>query len=228
MHATHERPRTGRREEQLHAGGVCRLTLVFCAALTLTACGNGSGVGATAGAASQEASTPVATPEPTADATPEPTSTPEPTAEPTPLTTTFAVGDVITITEDGEPWADFTVLEVSETAEFADPDGFYNDTPQTDGYVFLNALVRYEAIVGGVDYNPFDFQVFVDGQAVDGFAFAINAPEPQLSSGTLPAGRTAEGWLLYEVPPAGEVLLSYSGNVFIDEEPIFEVVLRDD
>ena len=229
MYVTRDRPLTGRRDGLLHAGAASRLALMMCAALTVAACGAESGVGSTAGAASAAGtSTPIATPEPTAEATPQPTATPEPTTEPTPETTTFAVGDVITITQDGEPWADFTVLEVSETAEFADPDGFYNDTPQTDGYVFLNALVRYEAIAGGVDYNPFDFQVFVDGRAVDGFTFAINAPEPQLSSGTLPAGRSAEGWLLYEVPPEGEVLLSYSGNLFLDEEPIFEVVLRDE
>jgi hypothetical protein len=80
--------------------------------------------------------------------------------------------------------------------------------------------------VNGVDYNPFDFQIFVDGQAVDSWAFVINGPEPALSSGTLPEGRSAEGWLVYEVPAAGEVLLSYSGNMFLDEAPVFEVVLR--
>lgn len=217
--------RNRERQPYVRAGGTAALILLTAA---LAACGTESGVGASAGAASAAvASAAAPTPEPTDDPTPEPTSTPEPTAEPTPQTTTFAVGDVITVTEDGEPWADITVLEVSEAAEFADPDGFYNDTPQTDGYVFLSARVRYEAIAGGVDYNPFDFQVFVDGQAVDGYTFAINAPEPQLSSGTLPAGRTAEGWLLYEVPPEGEVLLSYTGNVFLDEEPVFEVVLRE-
>lgn len=217
---------TSSRPKPIGAGAV--LTLVLFAGLTLAACATGTGVEATADAASRDAvPTRSVTPEPTADPTPDPTPEPEPTAEPTPETTTFAVGDVITITQDGEPWADFTVLEVSEAAEFVDPDGFYNDTPQTDGYVFLSALVRYEAIADGVHYNPFDFQVFVDGRAVDGFAFAVNAPEPELSSGTLPAGRTAEGWLLYEVPPEGEVLLSYSGNVFMDEAPIFEVVLRD-
>ncbi len=104
---------------------------------------------------------------------------------------------------------------------------FYNDTPNTAGYVYLAARVRYEAIANGVDYNAFDFQVFVDGRAVDGYAFAINGPQPDLGSGTLPAGRVAEGWLLYEVPPTGQVLLSYTGNIFLDEEPVFEVVLRD-
>lgn len=164
---------------------------------------------------------------PSAEPTEAPAATPEPTPVPTPESRTYGVGDVITITENGDPWADFTVLEVAEAAEFVDPDGFYNDTPQTDGYVYLTAKVRYEAIASGVDYNPFDFQIFVDGQAVDSLAFAINGPEPELSSGTLPAGRTAEGWLLYEVPPTGEVLLSYTGNMFLDEEPVFEIVLRE-
>jgi hypothetical protein len=166
--------------------------------------------------------------EPTSAATrrPTPEGTPRPTPAPTPASSTFGVGEVITITEGGEPWADFTVVEVTEATEFVDPAGYFNDTPSTDGYVYLAARVRYEAIANGVDYNPFDFQVFVDGQAIDGYAFASNGPEPDLGSGTLPAGRVAEGWLLYEVPPAGRVLLSYTGNMFLDEEPVFEVVLR--
>lgn len=195
--------------------------------LILAACG-GTGVETESQSDASTAATPQ---QPTATeanatvpATPE--ATPEPTPEATPLSTTFGVGEVVTITEDGDPWADFTVLEVQEVAEFEDPDGFYNDTPSTEGYVYLTAFVRYEAIASGVDYGPFDFQVFVDGRAVDNFAFAINGPEPELGSGTLPAGRVAEGWMLFEVPPTGEVLLSYSGNMFLDEEPIFEVVLR--
>jgi hypothetical protein len=201
-----------------------RPTAWVLSALLLAGCATGTSV------STNEADS-TATPEPTVEATPEPTEeatpTDRPTPEPTPQSTTFAVGDVITITQDGEDWADFTVLEVNEATEFVDPEGFFNDEPQTAGYVFLSAKVRYEAIASGVDYNPFDFQIFVDGQAVDNVAFAINGPEPELSSGTLPAGRTAEGWLLYEVPPTGKVLLSYSGNVFLDEEPLFEVVLRD-
>lgn len=190
----------------------------------VTACG--SGTSATVDPVNAT-STPSAVTSNEPDPTEAPEATPDPTPEPTPVSQTYGVGDVITITENGDPWADFTVVEVREDAEFVDPDGFFNDTPQTDGYVYLSAKVRYEAIVSGVDYNQFDFQIFVDGQAVDNLAFAINAPEPGLSSGTLPAGRTAEGWLLYEVPPTGEVLLSYTGNMFLDEEPVFEVVLRE-
>jgi hypothetical protein len=193
--------------------------IALAAAILLSACGTGTGTTAraTASATSGQAT---ATPRATAAVTP------VATAEPTPGTSTYAVGDVITITEDGEPWADFTVLEVQVAAEFIDPDGYFNDTPQTSGYVFVAANVRYTALTDGVSYGSFDFQVFVDGRAVEGFTFALNGPEPDLSSGTLPSGRVAEGWLLYEVPPTGEVLLSYSGNVFLNEAPIFEVVLR--
>ena len=48
-----------------------------------------------------------------------------------------------------------------------------------------------------------------------------------LPVGTLSQGSAAEGWLLYEVPPTGEVRLSYSDPATLDEPPIFEVVLRE-
>jgi hypothetical protein len=185
-----------------------------------------------AGCSGQAANLSAATATETAAATPTPTETaaptPSPTATPaaTPKSTTYAIGDEITITQDGDPWANFTVVEVRQAKEFADPDGFYNDTPQTAGYVYVAANVKYEAIVDGVDYNPFDFQIFVADKAVDNVAFAINGPKPELSSGTLPKGRTAEGWLLYEVPPTGKVVLSYTGNMFANDAPVFEVVLR--
>ena len=47
-----------------------------------------------------------------------------------------------------------------------------------------------------------------------------------LSSGTLPKGRKPSGWLVYEVPAKGQILLSYKGNMFSDAAPVFEVVLR--
>jgi hypothetical protein len=156
-----------------------------------------------------------------------PSFVPEPTVEPsasTPTTLTYAVGDVINITQDSDPWAEFTVLEVKQ--KFVDPAGYFNDKPQTKGYVFLTADVRYDALTDGVDYNPFDFQIFVDGLAVETFAYASNGPKPELSSGTLPSGRSAQGWLLYEVPATGKVLLSYGANMFTSGPPVFEVVLR--
>ena len=33
-------------------------------------------------------------------------------------------------------------------------------------------------------------------------------------------------WVVYEVPAKGRVLMSYTGNMFSDEGPVFEVVVR--
>jgi len=166
-----------------------------------------------------------------AEGTPHPSS--EPTIseaasnEPTPTTTTYAVGDRITMVQDGRPSAEFIVLEVREASEFMAPDGLTGDTPQTSGYVFLALSVRYEALADGARYGSFQFQVLVDGQPLGNPGSAIHGPEPVLPVGTLSQGSAAEGWLLYEVPPTGEVRLSYSDPATLDEPPIFEVVLRE-
>jgi hypothetical protein len=76
-----------------------------------------------------------------------------------------------------------------------------------------------------VDYNPYDWQVFADGEAVDNSAFVMNGPKPDLSSGSLPKGRVAKGYVVYEVPAKGQVLMSYGGT-FSSEAPVFEVVIR--
>jgi hypothetical protein len=60
-----------------------------------------------------------------------------------------------------------------------------------------------------------------------GGTFLMNGPEPQLSMGTLPNGRTASGWLVYEVPVSGELRLSYKNPwLFGNAGPVFEVLLR--
>ncbi len=70
-------------------------------------------------------------------------------------------------------------------------------------------------------------RVFADGMAVDGTTFTLHGPEPDLGSGSLPKGRKAAGWLVYEVPKSGEVLLSYGSTFnFTDAPPLFEVLLR--
>ena len=166
-----------------------------------------------------------------AEGTPHPSSEPSvsdaPSTEPSPTTTTYAVGDVITMAQEGRPSAEFTVLEVREATEFMAPDGMTGDSPQTSGYVFLALSVRYEALADGARYGSFQFQVLVDGQPVGKVATAIHGPEPVLTVGTLSQGSIAEGWLLYEVPPTGVVRLSYSDPATLDDPPIFDVVLRD-
>jgi hypothetical protein len=85
----------------------------------------------------------------------------------------------------------------------------------------------HRALQDGVSYGSIDWQAFNNGQAVDGCTFLMNGPEPQLSMGTLPNGRTASGGLVYEVPAPGELRLSYENPwLFGNSGPVFEVLLR--
>jgi hypothetical protein len=160
-----------------------------------------------------------------------PTATPTSPATPTPEPSnadagpkTFAPGDTITVTSNGDDWATIVVSKVAYKKSYKGT--YYTDTPKTKGDVFVQLFVTYTALTDGVDYNQFDWQVFADGVAIDDFTFVTNGPEPTLASGTLPKGRKAQGWLVYEVPAKGEVLLSYQANMFSDEGPVFEVKLR--
>lgn len=83
-------------------------------------------------------------------------------------------------------------------------DGYFSDTPSVPGNIFLAVNLTYTALADGFSYNPFDWQVFVDGVAVSGTAFVLNGPEPDLGSGSLPKGRKAAGWIVYEVAPRGK------------------------
>lgn len=60
---------------------------------------------------------------------------------------------------------------------------------------------------------------------VDSYAFTIHGPQPDLGSGQLPAGRTAGGWIVYEVPAQGEIILAYAPN--FDGPPVIEITLRE-
>jgi hypothetical protein len=202
--------------------------LIVVLAAALTACSGTSAQKAadTASPSTTNASTASDSETPTLPPTEEPTPTDEPTPEPT-QQTTFGIGDKVVLTQNADDWAQFTVLKVEQAKLYKDPQGYFNDTPQQKGDVFLAAQVEYVALANNVDYNPFDFQVFVDDQALNNpEAFVSNGPKPELGSGTLPKGRKAVGWLTYEVPAKGKVLLSYSANRFSDDAPVFEVVLR--
>ena len=86
--------------------------------------------------------------------------------------------------------------------------------------------MTYHALADGATYNPFDWQVFCNDEAVDDYTFVSDGPEPTLNSGTLPKGRKAKGWLVYEVPAKGRCVLSYGANSFIDQGAVFEVLIR--
>jgi hypothetical protein len=139
-------------------------------------------------------------------------------------TYTAQLGEAVTITSDGDNWASVTVSKVSTHSCYG-CSSFLPDKPKK-GYVYLQAWVTYKALANNVDYNPFDWSVFVNDVAADDYTFVSNGPDPALSSGTLPKGRSAKGWLVYEVPKTGRVVLSYGSNRFSDQPPVFEVVLR--
>lgn len=168
-----------------------------------------------------------AVPLPTEEPTPEPTPTerPTPTATPEPETQVAAVGETVAITCGGTDCLRITATEPSFAQLYPDPEGFYADEPQITGNVFMQVFVEYEAISSAANYNPFDWAVFADGRAVDSYAFTTNGPKPELNSGQLPAGRSASGWLVYEVPAAGEIILAYAPN--FEGPPVFEVTVRE-
>lgn len=166
-----------------------------------------------AGATPSRTTGPVATPRPVET----PTVTPEPTGA------TFAPGDTITVTRNGAKWAEVTITKVAAKASYAG--AYYTDKPAS-GNVYLQFYVTYSALVDGVTYNPYDWQMFVDDVAVTSYTFVQNGPKPALGSGTLPTGRKAQGWIVYEIPKTGRVVFSYGGIGFTNDAPIFEVVLR--
>jgi hypothetical protein len=125
------------------------------------------------------------------------------------------------VTCGGDPCLEITVTDPSFHDLYVDPDGYFNDEPQIDGYVFMQVFIEYVALADAASFNQFDWDVFVDGRIIDNWAFATNGPEPTLSSGQLPSGRTASGWALWEVPAAGDVVLAYAPN--FDGPPVFEI-----
>lgn len=113
-----------------------------------------------------------------------------------------------------------TVTDVKQAKKY----GAYSKPEK--GNVYLAVKYAYEALEDGATFNPFDWQVFVDDTAISNFAFVMDGPKPALTSGTLPKGRKASGWVVYEVPKAGKVVLSYGANMFGGDAPTFEVVAR--
>lgn len=198
--------------------------VLICLAVALAAC--------TAAVTPAPATAPVLTQPPPFTLAPVASSipTPIPTREPTPLPTpeptpagplTKQPGEVTAITINGTP--SFTVL-VDQVKQATSYKGTYSTDRPEAGNIFVQAFVTYTALVDGVDYNPYDWQVFCDGNAVDDTSFILNGPKPELHSGTLPAGRKASGWVVYELPTKGRVLLSFEGGY--NQPPVFEVVLR--
>jgi hypothetical protein len=205
------------------------VVLALGAVLITGAIKGGSGVAAaSATATATPMATSTASPSPTPTATPEPT--PSPTATPTPAPTgpkTFPVGTPVYLTTDDgvTPWGTVTVSDVKTAAYYKGSYG-YQEKPEVAGNVFISAKVTYEAAADGITYNPYDWEVFCDGMAVGSSSYALYGPQPALHSGTLPSGRKASGYVVYEVPPKGEVRMSYGASAIGGRGPVFEVIIR--
>lgn len=151
------------------------------------------------------------------------TAAPNPTDTPTPTGPgIFQLGDTITVTQNGADWATITVSNVATASSYKGT--YLNDTPQTAGDVFISAKITYVALTDGVTYNPYDWSVFCGGTAVSTTAFVMNGPKPELHSGTLPNGKNASGYVVYEVAATGEVDMYYGGA--FGGTPVFEVIIR--
>jgi hypothetical protein len=206
--------------------GLVAVSLVGCATAGVSKSapgGAGTTVTPTPVATPVVATPVVATPEPDPNAVETPIA--DDTPEPAETTKRAAVGEVNTITAADEDYLEITVSQPTQHKSYGSG---YSVTKPAKGNIFLQTLVTYKGLQDGASYNQFDWDVFVNGEALQGYtAFVYDGgPKPALSSGDLPKGRTAKGWLIYEVPAKGEVLLSYKGASFNNDAPIFEVVVR--
>lgn len=133
-------------------------------------------------------------------------TTEAPPPPPPPATLNMPVGQTITV-DTGEGTLDVQAVEVkstSEAAEFMDP--------PTNGRN-VGVLVQYLCKTGSCNYNPYDFVLRgPDGTEYDQ-AFAPDIFGQELSSGTIPAGVPAKGWVVYDAPP-GTLSLEYRANMF--------------
>jgi hypothetical protein len=204
---------------------------ILAAALVVNAAPSGSpstpnGTQPTQGQATQGSTAPTPTVASTSAASPSSpilraSTAPTPTVAPTgPVT--YKIGQTATSDRDGQK-VNITVSDVTVAKTYTS--NGYVDKPQVAGNVFISAKITYEALTDGVTYSTADWDVFNDGVAVTGYTIVLGGPKPLLSSGSLTTGRKAIGYVIYEVPPKGEVRLSYKAVIF-DTTPTFEFVIR--
>jgi len=195
--------------------------IIVAACFIVAACGATAPAGTNGIAAT---STPfvrptVASTSATSDVTPEPEPTDTPDAGPSEV----KLGESVRITCDGQDCMDVVVLKDTTATRYKDPDGYYNDTPDHKGDVFLAVEVRYTAIGSNADYNEFDWGLYVNDEQVQDHASVLHGPQPELSANDLPKGKKVTGWIVWEIPTKGRVVLSYEPG---SNGSIFEVVLR--
>lgn len=188
------------------------LALVAIAA-TLAALAACSTPASTTPAASQSAASP--TP---ATASPSPEASASPTPAPSPVL--LAKGQAITVTCANDPCLSITVVRWAFATTYRGSRPAFDDKP-TKGHVFVAVDARYAATAPNAGYSSTDWAVDVGGQGFDQ-AYPVNGPKPELTNGVLAEGKKIEGWIVFEVPSKGAVVLSYPSR----QTPDFQVVLR--
>lgn len=139
----------------------------------------------------------------------EPEVTEEPTTEEPSLTELkLGTGITVTSTDENDPstMAVTVISKKSSTRQLSE----YGDKPKS---AFVGFLVKYSCTLGSCDYNPYDFTL--RNEAGEEFDTSFENFEPGLNSGKLRKGRSAKGYVTYELKP-GKYYLEYSSS-FLDE-----------
>lgn len=147
-----------------------------------------------------------------------------PVVEPAPVdveTGSAHVGEAVRITCGGTDCLDVTVIKAKFASKFGS--GYAVDTPAVKGHVLLAVYVKYRSLLSGTSYSLTDWQLYVNDEVVEQ-GFAIYGPTPQLSVGNLPKGKSVSGWMFWEVPKTGRVVISYGASY--SQAAVFEVPLR--
>ena len=140
----------------------------------------------------------------------------------------FAIGEPIQLSTDGTTVGGrITVLRVAQVSAWGDP-AIPGDSPASAAAVFLAAQVEYEAVGTSFAYTPESWTLVNDvGNYVRG-AHPPDGPTEMLGTGTLAAGTSITGWLIFEIAPDGLALLNpVPATKAAVQAPPWVVLLRD-
>jgi hypothetical protein len=114
----------------------------------------------------------------------------------------------------------------AEVEQFARFYGASGDDVPADDHVFVQLHITYTALTDNVSYAPADWQLFADGLAAGSRARVANGPDPSLEAGVLAKGERASGYVIFEAPATGELILAYAGRTLASAAP-YQFVIRD-
>jgi hypothetical protein len=164
--------------------------------------------------------TPGASAAPSAEASAQASTPPEASPSPEPSPSLVAKGHGVTVLCGADPCLTVTVVKWSFASKYKGSKAVFDDKP-AKGNVFVAVDIRYAATATGAAYHAVDWTVDVNGKAYER-AYPVNGPRPEVLNGELAAGKKAEGWVVFEVPSKGRVVLSYMPL----QTPVFQVLLR--